>query len=243
MRSLTSTACSIGLALAGLAGSIHSAHAATISAFADTTLTEHPTLGGASANLGPNPLLYSIGTSAFRSFPIFQFDLSAYTGQTVAGNGTLRLRVSDTYQSQSVTNTLDLYSVVISWLENAATWNNFGAFPGPDATTDFATPTIQTQTVSVTPGSLITFTVPQALIQGWINTPSTNHGFLVYNTTAASLMDISFASRQNGALAGPELVFSTGLLTATDVPEPSTMTMLMLTASLGALLVARRSRD
>jgi hypothetical protein len=232
---------SVWLLLAGLGASGLPAAGATISAVADSTLTEHSALGGAAANLGGNPLLYSIGTSTFRSLPIIRFDLTAFAGQTVAGPGTLQLRVSDTYQSQGVTNTLELYSIVIAWLENSVTWNNFGVFPGPDATADFATPALHTQTVTVTPGSTITFTVPQTVLQGWINTPASNNGFLIFNTTSPSFMDISFASRTNGTLTGPELTFSTAdELVVT--PEPSSLLMALFSLGVGAVAAARRAR-
>lgn len=189
----------------------------TVNAAADTYITEHPNLGGPSSTHGADPTLFEIGSSIFKSYPMMLFDLSGFAGKTVVGSASLTLNVVGTW-SQTVSQTIEVLAVLVPWAESTVSWDSFG--PGPICDTNVSCIPLDTLAVTVSPGSVVTFSgIPSALVQQWIDDPAANHGLFLLSTTSVDHEDITFASREYATASGPELTFQT-------TPEPTTLALL-----------------
>ncbi len=204
-----------------------SASAATVVASADSYITVHDGLGGANSNHGADQSLWEIGSGGFQTFPLLKFDLSAHAGQSVAGPGVLTLTAVSTWSGQPVGQTIDLNTSPVAWDESTVTWNSFGANFGSTIDSEIFTPVVIGDTVS--------FSVPKAVIQGWIDNPSNNFGVVLVSTTLSLHQDLIFASRENGT-GQPTLSFRTN----SAVPEPAAWTLFL--AGFGAVGWTLRAR-
>ncbi len=106
-----------------------------------------------------------------------QFDLSSLTGVTVVGPATLELFVVGT----------DFGFQATRWNANTSTFNNFGAAPDVQFGTDVGS-ALDVQPVPYpSPGNrFVSWTIPQSIVQDWIDNPASNHGVLVFNQEVAN---------------------------------------------------------
>ena len=218
----------VGLSLAAARPS----QAVTIIPTGDTYVTQHSGLGGPTSNHSSDPKLDAIGTSTFLSYPLYQFDLSAYTGQTVTGPSTLSLYVTSGFGLTS-SRTVSLYEVSIGWVPTTATYNNFGPAAGIQFGTDTNATAMDIQIVGgagMTP-QYVSWTVPATVIQNWIDNPAQNHGLLIRNQSGANL-DLSFDAVEG--TNQPQLNVA--------VPEPSSVAVLLAFGAGSALLRRRKMR-
>jgi len=200
----------------------------------DTYITQHSGLGGPTSNHALDASLRAIGTSTFLSYPLLQFDLSSLAGETVVGNATLSLYVSSGF-GLNAPRTVNVYDVLIGWVPTTVTYNTFGASPGVQFGTDVGATAVASQTVGfpgMTP-QYVSWTIPGAVIQNWIDNPSQNDGLLVRNL-AGSSRDLAFASMEG--THQPEL-------SVEAVPEPGTATAFFGVACLGLAVWRRRRRN
>jgi len=210
-RSIFTGAATVLLVLLPCASALGQGH--TVTASADTYITVHPSLGGPSSTHGSDPTLYEIGSTSCSegqcmAYPLVQFDLSGFAGQTVVGPGSLSLNVVATFGSDTVSQSIEAYQVLVPWKASTVSWNSFG--PGPICGTNVVCTSLDTVSVSVSPGSTVTFSnLPAALLQQWINNPASNHGLLLLSTTLATDQDIQFASTRSKVASGPKLSFQT----------------------------------
>ena len=104
--------------------------------------------------------------------------------------------------------------MLIPWADSTVTFNNFGATPDVQIGSDVGA---SLHTINLNypgPGDRYeSWTIPAAVLQGWIDQPSTNLGLLVFNTTLVFGQDLQFGSGESAN--EPRLSF-------TAVPEPST---------------------
>jgi hypothetical protein len=174
-------------------------------------------------NNGSEPYLLEVTDGGYASFAMLWFDLSAYAGLTAGGSGTLSLSIYSTWNGslpdQQVSTTLSARPVTADWSEDTVTWNSLGGNYGP---------ALDGHTFTVQPGSTISFTIPVATIQEWLSTPSTNHGFLIYQ--GGGNQTILYSRDSNGGQ--PQLSFDI-------TPEPATY-MLFGGALLGLAILRRR---
>lgn len=214
MTSISSTM-RASLCIAALIAATGASQAGTVlvSATADTTISEHEQLGNGSVPLGNRDQLYVIGTPGFRSSALVRFDLSAYAGATVQGTvGWFTLSI---YQFSDPFVSMDLRLVTTAWDEATATLNNLGEPFGAlvnNATASLSNPN------HVAGYRDFDFAVPVAIIQDWIDDPSSNFGLALVATGGR---DIDFTSREFIPQSGPIGSWSPTLefdLPATDVP-------------------------
>ncbi len=194
-----------------LAFSPHTQAGEVIEASQDAYISDHDGLGGSNANHGSDAVLFSIwgngGSPGVRAFPLVQFDLSSLpSGAAVIGDATLELFVMGTAFAQ-FTRTVSVHEVLIPWDDVTVTFNNFGATPDVDFGVDVGASSLDVQPVAYpAPGDrFVSWTIPQAVIQGWMDDPASNHGILVFNQEAANFLDLQFSSLE-GANA-PSLTF------------------------------------
>jgi hypothetical protein len=206
--------------------------------------------------------LYLIGNASGIRRSMLKFDLSSYAGQTVVGSGTLQLTtgIIGTAAAGRTVDAYPIFSSNASWTETGATWNNLlesslttdttdsdkpwvnadggGSYSGLGAPGEAyaATPVI-TATIPSGEQLPMTFTIPAAIIQNWIDHPSDNAGLLLRlpsEIDADSNKKVYFFPAEY-SYAGyhPKLTFTT------IVPEPATGALMLIG---GGLLTFRRRR-
>lgn len=188
----------------------------TLTPSSDTYITEHAGLGGPASTHANDPTLYSIrGTGTFLTFPLIKFDLTPYAGMTVVGPVTLQLFTSTVFP-QTSPRVESVHAVLIGWNASTMTYNNFSPLgPGVHGGSDVGA-ALDTRSFVLdgsNPSRYLTWTIPASLVQQWINTPSSNNGFLLNNQITTNTFDVQFNSSQG--MNPPRLTFQV------VVPEPS----------------------
>ena len=205
----------------------------TSSSSADTYITEYNAIGGANSVNDAASSLYAItangGSPAFRSYPLIQFDLSAYYNHTVIGDALFEMYVQGTNFGRDSARQVGVHQVLIDWDSTTANYNNFGTAPGVQFGTDVLT---ALDSISVTyPGigdRYISWQIPQAIVQSWIDDSSSNFGLLIENQELSNGTDLQFGSRESQN--APRLTF-------VAVPEPGALLLIVF----GLFLIGRRN--
>ena len=191
----------------------------TVSASADTMITVHSGLGGANSTHGSDATLYTIGLDGFNTYSLVRFDLSLYDGQTVVADGAFRMYLAGAFPAPAVDRTVNVYEVLINWDAATATYNNFGGSPGIQSGTDVSgvpTATALLSWNSDADDGYRSWTIPQSLLQNWINNPATNRGFLL--AIGSGERDLNYKSMEGAN--PPQLSFIAG---STIVPGLMTL--------------------
>jgi hypothetical protein len=98
------------------------------------------------------------------------------------------------------TDTYEFYEMKRAWVENEATWNNYASglswgVPGADGTADRGSTVLGTITPSTLGSNTISLNAAGvAMVQSWVNNPSTNHGFIIMDYSNSNGAD--FSSRE-----------------------------------------------
>jgi hypothetical protein len=176
----------------------------------DTSITEHSQAGGVDSNHGGDPVIQAIGSATFRSFPMFKFDLSELAGSVVTGDAVFSIYLQVVHPKQeTVQKNISLYAwSSLDWEENTITFQQV-EFPASPTSrpSDLAQPKLDTVTINITNReSYISFTIPRAIVQGWIDDAASNHGLALVNELFDVGNDVVFSA--NGLAKGTEPTLS-----------------------------------
>ena len=220
---LKRTICMVLVTITTFFGTLQADVVSTITVQEDTFITDANFFGGPNSNhhlgstLWCNPF-YSAASNNLDSWPLFRFDLSGFSGRTVTSDANLELYLFGPVNGNYYTNAARRVRVGVvreNWTASTATINNFG----------FNVNWGQTQNVVWNSNNprYVSWTIPQATIQDWIDNPANNDGLILQSTTNRGrfFYEVAFASMEN-SLNRP------GRLTFSSVPEP--------TGGLGVLL-------
>jgi hypothetical protein len=174
-------------------------------------------------NLGAGSL-YNVSPTQNEIDSLMTFDLSPYSGDTIS-SGTLTITdvgLFDNTNTGEVTDSrntsLSVYSLSTPYDPNNA---NLADAPYSPATL------LDTESYSVPSTSSqvpLTFNISSALLQEWANTPSSNDGFIIvestgYTFTGSNHSDLSWITSGQGA---PVLSFNA----SATAPEPATLLLI-----------------
>ncbi len=179
-----------------------SATVVTLDAGADTFITQHAGLGGPNSTHGSDAALRAIqGSGSFITRPLLIFDLSAHAGSSAGGPATIELFVQSFHPSAppGATNTIDLRLVTSPWTAETVTWNTQPTVGG----------TVDTNVI-INPddvGTWQSWTIDEAVIQSWIDSPDANFGVMLVSTTGTNERDVSFDSLEGTSDQAPRLTF------------------------------------
>ncbi len=137
------------------------------------------------------------------------FDLLAQSGLTLTGDGTLNLWA--TADANDFVSNGALFLAGGSWDESLITWTNQPGTTGPAL-----------DSISGTYTMLVSWTVPQATLQNWLDNPASNTGFVLVSDVGSTL---TFHSSES-----PDLAPSPSLMFTTSVPEPTATIFLCFAA-------------
>lgn len=230
----------------------------TLPAVADTSVFE----GNKDFNLGGTTLLSGTNQQYARSKAMFRFDLSSIPEGALVTGAEVALYVSrrpdPDQHGGPVDSDFSLYRLLVSWGEGAgsiatgsgaalgdATWNDrhYGSTPWASAGAligvDYAETASATTPVGDV-GSYLWASSPVMVddVQGWLNAPETNFGFILVNQNETTLgTGRRFGSTEEpGGLIPPPIL----TVTYTLVPEPSAAGLILLTLAGFCLIRARR---
>ena len=224
------------------------AQAATLTASADAFLSQNYGDDPQNKNFGNFPYMYFVGDYlyGFLNLPIVRFDLTPFGGQTALGDAMLSFTVVSVNPLLSggvaTAPDLNLQQLNSDWAEDTVTWNNYagGAFAAD----------VGAYTVGIGPevglslgfaplsvGGLLTFTIAQATLQSWLDSPSTFYGVMLRDANIithggagfAFGNDVGFGTKEGGGnypAAPATLTFDSIDGIGATVPLPAALPLL-----------------
>ncbi len=142
-------------------------------------------------NTGNNTTVLIDGSPDYSA--LMKWDLTSIPAGKTVTNVTLTFNITDVSS-----NVYELYALRRAWTETVATWNkatstvNWSTAGASNTTSDRETAILGTLSASATGSKTITLTAAGiAKVQAWINTPSTNNGFIIEDYANSDGLDLS----------------------------------------------------
>ena len=216
-----------GVVLVALLQSRVPVQAVTIVAAEDTYVTEHSGLGGTSSTHGSELNLFDIAVIGFRSTPLVKFDLTPFANTAVEGDALFEVYLNSSSGMAPLTHTTEIREQLSSWQEGSVCWDTL---PGPRGSLGDVLDVRDVrfdQDQGLGP-RYVSWSLPGAVIQKWIDDPGSNNG-LAFRTTTL-IRDLVYYSSEAATGYQPRLTF---------LPEPSSACLL----AFGGLVLLRRRRS
>lgn len=169
----------------------------------DTTIrSANPTqTGGNDFELGVGT---AVGGNTVRS--LLKFDLSAVPSSTTILSTDLNLWFTSTNNNSPID--ISLHKLTSPWEENQASWTYAKTIPYTEWKTaggDFSSDKLRTvKGIGVPPASIadamVNWKVPLDVVQGWVNNPTTNYGFMLKSDNETTQIYKKFASSEQSVL-------------------------------------------
>jgi hypothetical protein len=195
----------------------------------DTYIVNHADIpNGVNRNFGGDNQLYVDTAAMF--WPTLYLGVSLVQpevepGGIINGAGTYSLRVN--YPFGGGSGPIGLHKVLVPWAENSVTWNSFGMtwssgtgvnFNGRAETTPFAVANGSGNAPGFRSSEWVTWTIPEAVLQGWADDPASNFGFMLYAPTGR---DTIFFSDESAHPSRFDYSFTLANMNNNAVPEPA----------------------
>ncbi len=184
----------------------------------DTYLAE----GAATTNFGSSATLLVDGDDGLGVdlAPLLRFDMSAIPSGSVVQSATINLETFD-----PTTSVYSLFALKTAWSELGATWNESSSgvpwqAAGAQGTLDRGTAVLGAFTAPATGNIPIALNVDGvAAVQGWVDSPGSNHGIIIADSTSSNGGDIR-SSEYGTASVRPKLtvIYS---MPASDTDPPT----------------------
>jgi hypothetical protein len=167
--------------------------------------------------------LYNLAPNQGEIDPLMTFTLSPYTGQ-IESDGSLTITDSQLCcffsPENNLSTSLSLYALTAAYDPSTANWNSVTASGYPTAANLLDT---EAYTINgYTTQQPVTFTIPEAVLQGWVNSPSSNFGVVIIESNSWSgdqgHSDIPYITSGPGS---PTLSFNA-------TPEPSSVALIVV---------------
>ena len=174
--------------------------------------------------------VYSLSPTQGEIDPVMTFDTSSYA-DAVGSDGTLTLNVAQLHTpTTELFTSLSVYALTSAYSVSSPVFATISPNVNPGNAT-----LIETVAIDTTGTGAVTFAIPEATIESWADSPSTNYGVVIvqsaaYTPIGADHSDIQFVATGDGA---PSLTF--------DAPEPASITLLGV--AVVGLLARRRARS
>lgn len=187
--------------------------------FAPDAATTHTLVATADATISENRPAQNYGTATFLTadgddpagtvkdkYALIRWDLFGIAPGTNVGSASITLNVMD-----PSTQTYPVFGLKRPWSESAVTWNAYDA--GKAWEVSGARGTLDKNSAvagSVTPSlaGKVTITLDRAVVQGWVNDPSTNHGIVIAESANTNGADFSSREAADASLR-PQLTINT----------------------------------
>jgi hypothetical protein len=168
----------------------------------------------ATTNYGTtDPIIIGYGSATSTILrALYRFDLSLGTNPPPAGAVVQSASITLNCSAAPVARTLAFYQCLRAWVEAQATWNiwktsnNWSTAGAASDGNDYASTELGSLMVNSTGSKVITLNASGiAVVQGWINDPSSNCGFVARHT-AETTGNNSYDSAENGTAGNRPLL-------------------------------------
>jgi hypothetical protein len=147
------------------------------------------------SNFGAASSLIADGNPDFGA--LLRWDLSSIPGGSTLESATLSLNITGTSP-----DTYEIYELRRSWTESQATWNKAASganwqSAGAKGSSDRGSTVLGTVTATATGiHNVVLNAAGLAVVQGWVNNPSTNFGFVIQDYANTTRDDLVFSSKE-----------------------------------------------
>jgi hypothetical protein len=143
----------------------------------------------ATTNYGTNDWGNGIGSYAGTKRSLIKFNVSTIPSAATVTSAKLQLKIT----AADASRTIEAFQVLRAWTQLGSTWNNYAsgltwttAGCSGSGTDRASTAAGSFSVTTASPGTWVEITLPNSLVQGWVNGTITNYGLLLKATVETS---------------------------------------------------------